>query len=462
MRKPCESHYAQYRRFLISNSGVPKSYNYIRDLLASKLDHDNKKFLREHYLAINFIYQSEKNNFSNDDNEQIKKIPPNIYRNCPMCSEIGFHTDLFNMPWITYCPVHLKRLETCCHLCKKPWPSFSMVSRTSNCRGCGVDISFKRLIELGAFSDKRQFNVISFVNKLHQLDSLYPIKSATLIYQVDHHFLYRGINQLSVFQPTAVLANQPDSAQNLRKLEAHQIPIYEYKKLAFKLDETNYRKRQKLSICLEIKRNVIKSLLPRLLSSLNKIAMPKHGIGTCLSSASNNQSCLYCNTWRAWLFVTKYILNPSEASIPDTTLLSNWFPYDLYNIKDYRFSLAFPKLATKIRLQLLEKESQTITTILPKNIQSIIYYIDLCTTFIHLYQNFQYMHTHESAPDELSNWPDLPPMAKQYNELFCPLYITKTTSKHIYTLTFPAVLISPTLIFGLKHQWLAVRLKAEQ
>lgn len=42
-------------------------------------------------------------------------------RGCPICFRFGFHSNLFQMPWISKCPWHRVPLSDTCQSCRRPW-----------------------------------------------------------------------------------------------------------------------------------------------------------------------------------------------------------------------------------------------------------------------------------------------------------------------------------------------------
>ena len=177
LRKPGESRYCRYRRFLIANRGIHKRYGSMRlsfpiyakerfqidtnglrgtDAVA-KVEDRIIRFLslpKLHYLPQKSAY-------------------PRVVESCVKCSEIGFHSEVFNLEWVTVCPVHKTKLTDTCGTCKQKWPPSSAIW-ASDCEGCGAKITVMELARKGAFENTLDYKTIGDI-ALFADGSLEPI-----------------------------------------------------------------------------------------------------------------------------------------------------------------------------------------------------------------------------------------------------------------------------------------------
>jgi hypothetical protein len=58
-------------------------------------------------------------------------------RQCPACSAILYHTDMFNLPWLKICPIHRLELSGTCPECLGKWPD-TIDLEQRKCSTCGI------------------------------------------------------------------------------------------------------------------------------------------------------------------------------------------------------------------------------------------------------------------------------------------------------------------------------------
>jgi len=130
--QPYESQYAMLRRCLIANPGIPLSIieANLRNLVpgySSTMDH-----LRSLQLSSGLVQT---------DN----KLYEAYRRQCPVRAQHLYHTNIYDLPWISLCPIHHCAFTTICPTCEQPWPDKKALA-TRDCPNCGR-LSFSQLIE---------------------------------------------------------------------------------------------------------------------------------------------------------------------------------------------------------------------------------------------------------------------------------------------------------------------------
>lgn len=166
LRRPFESDYSAYRRFLIANH--TQSGPAIRAGLAAKLlTVPGKRYALpalaqrweraycEHYQIP---YQTPVNNESRLN-----------LRNCPSCARFGYHSYLFQFPWFRQCPIHQEPVVPVCPRCQRRWPLASELHNTrSECPTCGIHFDLGRLVSAAARAPKSGFEVLEELDRAVQ------------------------------------------------------------------------------------------------------------------------------------------------------------------------------------------------------------------------------------------------------------------------------------------------------
>jgi len=88
-----------------------------------------------------------------------------ITRNCETCSKSGYHSMLFEVPWIKTCPLHGCKLIDKCPMCDQRWPSWSKL-KTKRCSCCGSALSFGQLKDFGAFQENTDYSAFQICSDL--------------------------------------------------------------------------------------------------------------------------------------------------------------------------------------------------------------------------------------------------------------------------------------------------------
>ncbi len=185
--KPHESLLSLWRRCLVSNTGL--SLNAINVALRNKVrdvehtDHDfRRRTLRIHDLRL-IAVQPKPVRLQ----MSILDIPFPVERHCPRCAANLYHTDLFGLLWIQYCPIHDIRLTETCPACNAPWPGLEDLP-TRACALCGRT----RLRDLRAEQlDLSEQDVLAHIPKLYEFVT-YPNTSEWPVYIDKYRSLFMG------------------------------------------------------------------------------------------------------------------------------------------------------------------------------------------------------------------------------------------------------------------------------
>lgn len=174
LRRPGESNYGRYRRFLISNFMLFGRSQSFRKMLITQaeavLESQGKTIQSIHswpYLAglveDSKVYDMGLKRYHYIESSEIRGLA--IKRNCQECSRKGYHTRIFDQPWCLRCPIHDVKLTKTCARCGRDWPSISKMGY-NDCRGCGVFISNSELLEAGAFEERESYKVFELTNQI--------------------------------------------------------------------------------------------------------------------------------------------------------------------------------------------------------------------------------------------------------------------------------------------------------
>lgn len=153
---PYESPYAMWRRLLSSNRTLTKSQ--IMNLIDSEsIGLYSRHAINDIYfkvIQLNYPQQMTPiylnfflDHFSKYEYGDIAKACyeyGDIANTCPECALVGYHCDIFRLPWVTICPIHNCKLATDCPSCSQPWPNWNQLF-TRKCHHCGKQSAKKAL-----------------------------------------------------------------------------------------------------------------------------------------------------------------------------------------------------------------------------------------------------------------------------------------------------------------------------
>jgi hypothetical protein len=153
LRQPGDSLYSRLRCFFMSNWGVPLAV--IRQEL-HRLSKPGQVTRPGHLLALVEQHQREYCRRYRIPYASSDALPLSAaVRTCPVCAVIGYHSIVFQWPWLSRCPVHGVALTLTCPVCGRPWPSAIQLARCQ-CHGCGwrspYDPSVATSLDTAAYS----------------------------------------------------------------------------------------------------------------------------------------------------------------------------------------------------------------------------------------------------------------------------------------------------------------------
>ena len=169
LERPYESNYNAYRRFLIANG--KRSLSEIRQELRKKVEVIDTRFIslnprRQTYELFQIYNQHSQDETIAIDRRNIAKRASTEIRNCPDCACSCFHSDFYQLTWLTHCPIHNKPITTKCPSCNQSWPLPSKIKQRK-CKVCGTTHHWGGLKKANAFDMTNTCN-----EKLSVLDNL--------------------------------------------------------------------------------------------------------------------------------------------------------------------------------------------------------------------------------------------------------------------------------------------------
>lgn len=123
--QPYQSDLAMMRHFLLANRGFPLTT--LNTWLAKHADGGGPTIRVRSLLPQKHVMLLPKE----------LAIPQGHAFQCVECAKRLYHTDVFNLPWLTCCPIHHCELVRKCPMCTLPWPDMKTLPHRA-CRHCGL------------------------------------------------------------------------------------------------------------------------------------------------------------------------------------------------------------------------------------------------------------------------------------------------------------------------------------
>ncbi len=216
-------------------------------------------------------------------------------RNCWKCSERGYHSFLYNYPWLVHCPVHHERLSTHCPKCSKPWPTFSNIYQR-RCSCCGIRKSLEDLIDVNSFdAEKYEKHIPELINFFDREISTFSENRSYIFSHRTHH--NQNFAKCNMY-PSVLAKHHKLSTKDRENLESIGLPFHTCTHRSFKLNKTrslssNYASRKNLDLIRQSRNRVFELAIDRL--SLQS----SHNLGTCdKNDTHHHYECLYCESWK--------------------------------------------------------------------------------------------------------------------------------------------------------------------
>jgi len=153
--RPGESKYAQLRRCLVANPGIP----------LSAIEYNLRQSCPRYSSTTDRLKDLGVNNYQFSDFQEIYQYI-NYRRQCPQCAKLLYHSSIYILPWITHCPIHKCPLTTICLKCNRPWPSTNEIAKR-DCPDCGIFALDK--ISQPILSEMHQLNTDPILDVFHLL-----------------------------------------------------------------------------------------------------------------------------------------------------------------------------------------------------------------------------------------------------------------------------------------------------
>jgi len=216
LKRPYESKYSAFRRFLISNPTLSSSA--LKKISTSKI-----------WDTINYKIP-DKYNLKHINNYHIYGVN-DVKTHCPICAQQSYHCDLFQLPWITKCPIHKVPLVDNCPSCKKPWPNVDeMIYR--ECLVCGKEIDYSNLIKSGKYNDESLYDAI---DRLFDFVTFKYNEDVRLVCSFSNHSdRYMHLDPNNSIFPSYQKCRYPIINNELKELE---VPISKINSKHFKIYE---------------------------------------------------------------------------------------------------------------------------------------------------------------------------------------------------------------------------------
>lgn len=213
-------------------------------------------------------------------------------RNCQQCARVGYHSDYFNPPWLSHCPIHKTPLNTTCSQCSASWLNEFKV-QLSRCSECGVRVSQSMLAERNAFDrkpyDKAMVELVDFFNT--------EITLATPSSKFLGNSCQRRFNRFSrvLSYPSFLAGKRGLYSREVRKIRGLIDAIYPTLKVPFVLSRQDASfdiYESEVRMMGRVREKVYQRIMMLLLRHAN------HKLGTCSRDQDfGDYRCFYCQMW---------------------------------------------------------------------------------------------------------------------------------------------------------------------
>lgn len=207
LRKPLESRYNAYRRFLIFNCFYDQKMitkelkkNFARVVNSDGYDSlatgKSKIRIPDNCMPLAEIFEE-----SVCKESGIKYSKPKIVwgrkqiRNCPECARICYHCYLYDLKWIVRCPLHGNLLTLNCPDCGEPWPKVYEL-KNRRCQCCGTHIKFETLVKTNSFSMIPNLSSLDRIEK--EIEKYLQLKVGTTLSAEQGSHIWKSHHSLDI------------------------------------------------------------------------------------------------------------------------------------------------------------------------------------------------------------------------------------------------------------------------
>jgi len=331
-------------------------------------------------------------------------------RCCNKCASVGFHTELFDMPWLSICPIHNEILTKNCNTCNRSWPTASEL-RLTDCLTCGVKITIKDLLKASTNNTDEGYKLIDSAQRLQG--------QGYQLFSTNFYLYYYGVRrrnfdtQTLIYSQSAFYLSVVEKVLNKKNILCQLTKTFDIEKKTYVVTRIPpYPKNTDSEELLSLRLKIIKKTIAKFKRIYDH---GDHVIGRCDTNNFPQEACLHCTTFNLWLRVIKYYHGkgygcllamphgPSTPKIYSTIFISGRSFSDEYCIK------------------------------IPLTLSAKIYENDLWTTAMHLYQYLSYEMG--KANNTSMFWRDFVqknsrPIMLYYNSTFSP-YVMKLTNDNL-------------------------------
>jgi hypothetical protein len=375
LKRPGESPYSAYRRFLIANQRLNSVGKIIKELkyLISKY---SELYIDSYLIAYKpALLASINERLTNLSDQKLEHLLQKGYRplkHCPECAEIGFHTKLFDESWLLKCPIHDADLIGQCHLCGVYWPmSHDLISR--GCISCGAQLDIA-ILKSNKTPNFEKFNQVHFLNSIIKRSKNYLPKFE--LYLDTQFFTPKPvINNNHIFN-LSVMANEGDLFHSEKLLaEELGVPFFKTKKHRFTVttDDNVSRFENDAVYWNTLERQKVK-VTKKTFSSIKSI----------LSSTKQNDTADITNARiRAHtlqiikLFHNERFVSDDSFNSVAPDLYNNMISDGLKQPQTHQFFISHEPICDKSELNFYR---------MPLELSILIYKIDLWTTYLNIHK----------------------------------------------------------------------------
>ncbi|MCL7944674.1 hypothetical protein [Marinobacter sp. ATCH36] len=229
-RLPLESDYSAMRRFVIANR--TRNLQELRGELAALVPgkrRGQKATLAERAQAWEYEYCKTYG---------IDYVAPNTapvnreLRNCPECARIGYHSALYQYPWVQRCPIHDCDVVTVCPICRTPWPPLTNLL-TSDCPCCSARGFQRGAVEKTDLAKRINDKFMPIWRLIGRYEKASGLSLRAQDATFNEYYTHRSITPLSPNWPSLITHNSPDKQ---RLFERFGVCLARVQEKTFQLD----------------------------------------------------------------------------------------------------------------------------------------------------------------------------------------------------------------------------------
>lgn len=270
LRLPLESEYSALRRFIIANRS--RSLQDLRGELVTRIPDEHKGAK----LALVQRAQAWEKEYC--DAYGIDYVAPHPLtgnselRNCPDCARIGYHSVLYQYPWVRRCPLHDRELVTSCPVCHQSWPVLShlLASDCPCCSARGVRLVTRGKSDLAQRIDEQFGPVYRLVERHEKAASPTLSTPDATIHEFHTH---QSVTPWYVGWPSLLAHNDSDIQRIFERFGIRLARVHER---SFPLDPVQNRGSKTLRARDALQRTILQREAPRLRTQLWRRFGPDH------------------------------------------------------------------------------------------------------------------------------------------------------------------------------------------